>query len=71
MSKREDSPDHGQCAATLRVETAALGVEVTVSTVPPIIKNEWIEEFTCPHGVTFWMEPTTDQRAQWAKDGVK
>jgi hypothetical protein len=36
-----------------------LGAEVTVSTAAPAVAGPYATEpFTCPHGVTYWMEPT-------------
>lgn len=45
-------------------------IEVTVTTAPPLIPSPWTQAFTCPHGVKFYLEPTSDQRATWARDGV-
>jgi hypothetical protein len=51
---------------------AAMGVEITVSTVPPLVAGPYTTDgFTCPHGVTFWIEPTGEQIAAWARDGVR
>ena len=64
--------DHSLCAAYLRDWMAAAGCEVTVSTVPPIIAGPYAHDgFICPHGTTYWLEPTGEQITQWAKDGVR
>lgn len=54
----------------------SLGCEVAASSKPPLVANPYAliyEErgvMSCPHGVAWWIEPTGDQQAQWAKDGV-
>jgi hypothetical protein len=46
-------------------------IEVHVTTVPPIFGSPYDTlDMRCPHGVIWHMEPTTDQQAQWARDGV-
>lgn len=66
--------DHDTCRETLRrsfaLIAAMLGepdMELTISTAPPIVEPEWGASYgcTCPHGVTFWLEPTGDQLAKW------
>jgi len=49
---------------------AMQGVEVTVSTAPPLVRSRYTERFPCPHGVTYWMEPTGEQYAAWAEAGM-
>jgi hypothetical protein len=68
------STDHKDCAAFLRDGMAYLGVEVTVSNERPLVIGPYTDaegELTCPHGVAFYYEPTGEQIAQWAQDGVK
>lgn len=63
--------DHGHCANVLIDGMAAQGIDVTVSTEPPIVLGPYTQKaFVCPHGTTLYMEPTGEQIAQWAKDGV-
>ena len=63
--------NHEDCAAFVRDGMAKLGCDVTVSTAPPIVATPYDNSpLRCPHGVTFWMAPTSEQIAQWAKDGV-
>jgi hypothetical protein len=58
------------CRDLLKQQMAAKGIEVTISTAPPIIVSPYEEAcFTCPHGTTYWMEPTSGQVAAWARDG--
>lgn len=59
-----------ECWHELKDRMAALGVQVTARmTAPPPTPYD-TEPFTCPHGVTYWIEPTVEQMAQWQRDGV-
>ena len=64
------------CGPWLKEQYAATGIDVTVSTAPPIVLTPYTivdgepVAMTCPHGITWWSEPTSDQIAQWARDGV-
>ena len=58
------------CARVLIAGMAMQGVEVTVSTAPPLVRSRYTERFPCPHGVTYWMEPTGEQYAAWAEAGM-
>lgn len=59
---------HTDCAQHLRQVMAAGGVEVTVRAANPLIPTPWTQGMTCPHGTTFWYEPTSDQRATWNRE---
>lgn len=60
------------CWRTLKAEAAAEGIDITVSALPPLVKGPYtVAPIACPHGVTYWMEPTGEQIAQWVKDGVR
>jgi hypothetical protein len=60
-----------ECAQLLIDKMAALGSEITVSTALPLVVGPYgINGYTCPHGVTYWIEPTGEQIAAWVKDGV-
>lgn len=60
-----------ECGGSMRRFLADLGVEATVSHQPPIVPTPYSQPgMTCPHGVTWHGEPTTDQIAAWARDGV-
>lgn len=64
--------DHSTCEKALTEGMAAQGVEITVSTEPPLVAGPYTTNgHTCPHGVTFWIEPTGEQIAAWARDGVE
>lgn len=66
------APDHTTCAETLRTMFAGRGIEVTVSRKPPLVVGPYTTDaHRCPHRVKFWAEPTGEQIAQWAKDGVE
>lgn len=63
--------DHAKCRETLRAKALEGGSEVTVSAEPPLVRGAYpAEAFTCPHGTTYWIEPTGEQIAQWVKDGT-
>lgn len=48
---------------------AAMDIEITVSELPPLVANPFVTDpFVCPHGVTYWIEPTSEQRAIWNRD---
>lgn len=60
--------DHADCADLLRREAAELGLEVTVSARPPVVRGPYTTEpFACPHGTAYWIEPTGEQIARWAR----
>lgn len=63
--------DHAGCPDVIRATALELGTEVTVSTEPPIVDVPYATApFTCPHGTTYWVEPTSEQIAAWARAGV-
>jgi hypothetical protein len=64
--------DHSACAQYIRDWFAEQDTDVTVSTARPLVATPYTQPgMTCPHGTTFWMEPTSEQIAQWARDGVR
>lgn len=66
----ETKIDHSACAQSLRDEMA--GVEIIISTSAPLVAGPYTTDgFTCPHGTTYWIEPTGDQIAAWVRDGVE
>ncbi len=72
MNPYDDSPAHPDCADFIRRTTADIGTEVHVSTVPPIVVGPYeTGAFTCPHGTTYYIEPTGEQIAAWVRDGVE
>jgi hypothetical protein len=67
----KNSP-HEDCGAYVKAYFDANDVEVTVSTLPPIVPNEYEDlGLSCPHGVRFYAEPTGDQIATWIRNGVQ
>ena len=64
--------DHAHCLDQLREAFAHQHLDVTVSTVPPIVAGPFTLEapFICPHGVKHWAEPTGEQLAQWTADNA-
>ncbi|MFF4600598.1 hypothetical protein [Amycolatopsis sp. NPDC001319] len=64
--------NHEDCRQVLIDEMAKRHTEVTVTTAPPVIVNPYTTDpFVCPHGTAFWMEPTSEQIAEWAREGVR
>ena len=64
--------DHEGCREEVRSGMADLGIEVTVSTAEPIIVGRYqAYGHICPHGTTYWVKPTSEQIAQWHRDGVR
>lgn len=71
MADRIHPANHRDCRAFLRDQMAAQGVEVVVSTAPPLIRTPYTTDgMVCPHGTPFWLEPTSEQIAAWGRDGV-
>lgn len=66
-----DQHDLEACRQVLLKGMADQGVEVTVSTARPIIETPYEPNpMRCPHGTWFYMQPTSEQIAAWAKDGT-
>ena len=64
--------DHSGCAGVLKDEMASMGVEITVRTVRPLVAGPYTTDpHICPHGTRFWIEPTGEQIAAWAANGVE
>ena len=62
---------HANCPEELRSMAAGQGMDVTVSTSPPLVPGPYVTDpFECPHGTTYWIEPTGEQIAAWTKDGT-
>ncbi len=60
------------CDQDLAAMAAKNGLDVNVSMLPPLVTGPYVTDpFTCPHGTTYWIEPTGEQIAQWVKEGVK
>ena len=69
MTGKATAAPHARCADVLREGMAP--VEVTVSTERPLVIGPYTTDgFTCPHGVTYWIEPTGEQVARWQAGGT-
>jgi len=56
------------CAQTLIDQSAELGADIHVSTLPPLVAGPYeTAGFRCPHGVEYWIEPTGEQIAHWVE----
>ena len=68
--------NHADCATYVKDAMAKLGCDITVSDRPPIVESVYNPPgsgngyITCPHGTTFYFEPTSEQIAEWVRDGV-
>ena len=48
-----------------------LDCDITVSTAPPLVLSPYgAHGFECPHGVVFWIEPTSEQIIEWGEAGI-
>lgn len=64
-------PEHGECANVLKTRAAPVGLDITVSTLPPIVDGLYATDpLVCPHGVTHWFEPTGEQIAYWIENKI-
>lgn len=60
------------CAGVVRGILSNEGIEANVSWVAPTFATAYEPlNCACPHGVTWYAEPTTDQIAEWVRDGVE
>lgn len=61
-----------ECENDLRRMWAERNTEVTITTVPPIVAGPYTTDgMRCPHGITYWFEPTGEQIAKWVRDRVE
>lgn len=66
-----DALGRSECARMLAESSIALGAEVHVSTLPPLVAGTYeTAGFVCPHGVEYFIEPTGEQIADWVARGV-
>jgi len=60
------------CWQTLKSMMDDKGIEIIVSAQAPLMAGPYTTDpFTCPHGISYWIEPTSEQIAQWVRDGVR
>ncbi len=63
--------EHSACRDILEASFRALGVEAHVTAIPPIVQSRYEQlKLSCPHGVAYYAEPTSEQIARWAADGT-
>lgn len=61
-----------ECRAVLLEGFAKMGVEATVTLEPPIVPPRYEAlDMRCPHGRLWFAEPTSEQIAKWAAEGVE
>jgi hypothetical protein len=58
-----------ECRKELVATLARLGTEITASHLKPLVIHQFVQAITCPHGVVWWYEPTSDERAAWIREG--
>lgn len=64
-------PCEPECGAVIKDGFAKAGIEVTVSTLYPILDTDYEDlSLCCPHGVRYHAEPTSDQQLRWREAGV-
>lgn len=65
--KTPSTIDHNVCARTcpaaFKKAAAEMGLDVVLSTAPPIVYNPYTTATTCPHGTHYWLEPTGEMIA--------
>lgn len=60
------------CDKEVRDRLAEMGVEAHVTSEPPVIPSPYEDlGMRCPHGVRWYAEPTSEQIAKWADEGVE
>lgn len=63
--------DHEKCAATIRDFLEAEGIDAIVTTEPLLFETPYESlNMACPHGVTFYTQPTSEQIAKWIEAGT-
>ena len=71
MNRFDPPTAHDGCRAFLKAQFAGMGCDITVSTARPVVPSPYGEEdWRCPHGTTFWTEPTSEQMLAWAEAGT-
>lgn len=65
-----------ECESILRDQWAQVcgdsPTDITISTSTPLVAGPYTTDgYRCPHGITYWIEPTGEQIARWVRDGVK
>ena len=64
--------DTEACRLVLVQTAKDLGLELVVSTAVPLTPSPYdYNPMRCPHGVTFYMQPTNEQIVRWREAGVR
>lgn len=72
MTASAKPPCADECRAVLLTHYAEVGVEANVSWEPPTFAPAYEPlNMRCPHGVLWYAEPTTEQVADFVRDGVE
>lgn len=58
------------CAGTLVDLFAATGTAVDVAGTPPPRRTVFTVAVGCPHGITWYVEPTAEQHRTWKENNV-
>lgn len=65
----EPGCDRDGCGALLVRMYRERGIDANASTVPPLVDSGYEQlNVRCPHGVLWFVEPTSEQRAAWARE---
>lgn len=63
---------HSACRSILRDVMASKGADVAVSTALPLVPTPYgVTAYDCPHGTTYYLEPTSEQIAAWAREAAQ
>lgn len=72
MTEPGNAACDAECGQFIRDYFADNDTEVVVSSLPRLVPSPYEDlGMTCPHGVTWHTEPTSDQQARWAREGVR
>jgi len=64
-------PCADECRQVILDIVAVRGVEAHVTWAPPLFPTGYEPlNMSCPHGVPWFMEPTTEQRIRYAQEGT-
>lgn len=68
-----DALGRSVCARTIvDLSAATQDTEITASTARPLVASPYGENsIFCPHGVEYWIEPTSEQITAWNRDQVR
>lgn len=65
-------PCDGECGEMVRRDLRKAGLDAHVTHIAPLIASPYEDlNMTCPHGVTWHTAPTSEQIAEFVRDGVE